>query len=348
VAHVANTRNEATASCSNRPLAQPRIKYCLRFCLCQPPSPLPSSPISPMSLAATLTPSQSVVPPQSPTLVHSHPLLSDDSPVGTRRRTPRSTPHRQEQTTSGGEPAPSYFARRNRLEIESHAGSRQTTANWDGSVRGHGARARVHNGANTVAEISPRSRKALNAIWDEQPTLAPAATPVFVVGPARGTQADAADLVTAIADGSAEPIAKETVSHILTTRWHKYSDEAIQAAIALSADADSPASGASHPYHTALRVLSAATHRLGQARREIEESRRVLAEKEEARKERAHALVKELAPSERDVARRVLASLFTDDDEDLHRIERKQSHIVRASTSFRVVSRPNAAGLVAI
>lgn len=40
--------------------------------------------------------------------------------------------------------------------------------------------------------------------------------------------------------------------------------------------------------------------------------------------------MKELQPSEQEVARRVLQSLFTDDNEDGHRIQRKQSHVVSA------------------
>ncbi|KAM6503983.1 hypothetical protein JOM56_000926 [Amanita muscaria] len=65
-----------------------------------------------------------------------------------------------------------------------------------------------------------------------------------------------------------------------------------------------------HPYHTALRVLSAAYHKLASAREELEENRRLLREKEGALKKRTQALVDELKPSEQEVARRILQSIF--------------------------------------
>ena len=58
------------------------------------------------------------------------------------------------------------------------------------------------------------------------------------------------------------------------------------------------------------------------------ESLRVIQEKERARKQRAEELMKELQPSERDIARRVMQSLFTDDDEGMHNVERSQSQMV--------------------
>lgn len=61
---------------------------------------------------------------------------------------------------------------------------------------------------------------------------------------------------------------------------------------------------------------------------ELEESRRVLQEKEIARKHRAEVLMTELQPSERDIARRVIQSIFTDDDEDRHQVRRQHSLMV--------------------
>ena len=119
-------------------------------------------------------------------------------------------------------------------------------------------------------------------------------------------------------------------SQILATQWHDYSDEAIQSAISAISVSESPASVSGHPYHTALRVLSSAVHNLTKVRREMEENLRVLQEKEYARRQRAHELMKELQHSERDIARRVVQSLFTDDDEGLHNVERSQSHMVRS------------------
>ena len=61
----------------------------------------------------------------------------------------------------------------------------------------------------------------------------------------------------------------------------------------------------------------------------MEESLRVIQEKEHARRQRAHELMKELQHPDRVIARRVVQSLFTDDDEGMHKVERSQSHMVR-------------------
>jgi hypothetical protein len=115
---------------------------------------------------------------------------------------------------------------------------------------------------------------------------------------------------------------------VLATKWHTYSDEAIQATISKLSPSDSPADTPIHPYHTALRVLSSAVNKLSRARLELEETRWTLREKEVAKKKRADEFVKELKPSDQEVARRVIQSLFTDDDENEHRVRRKRSVLV--------------------
>lgn len=117
-------------------------------------------------------------------------------------------------------------------------------------------------------------------------------------------------------------------AQVLATRWHEYSDEAIQSVISNFSVSESPAEVSSHPYHSALRVLSSALHNMSRVRLELEEQRRVLQEKELARRERADALMKELQPSEQDIARRVIQSIFTDADEAKHQIRRQQSLMV--------------------
>jgi hypothetical protein len=119
-------------------------------------------------------------------------------------------------------------------------------------------------------------------------------------------------------------------TRILSNPWHGYSDEAIQSAISSISVTESPASISGHPYQTSLRVLSSAVHNLTKIRREMGESLRVIQEKERARKQRAEELMRELQPSERDIARRVMQSLFTDDDEGMHHVERSQSQMVSA------------------
>lgn len=122
----------------------------------------------------------------------------------------------------------------------------------------------------------------------------------------------------------------EVTGRIVSTRWQEYSDEAIQSAISGFSASDSPASASSHPYHSVIRILSSAYHNLAKVRRQLEENRALLLQKEAERKARAEVLLEELQPSEQEIARRVLQSLFTDDDEGGHRIQRKQSHMVSA------------------
>jgi hypothetical protein len=108
-----------------------------------------------------------------------------------------------------------------------------------------------------------------------------------------------------------------------------YSDEAIQTTIANLNPSGSPADVVVHPYHTALRVLSLAVHNLSRVRLELEETRRVLREKESERKRKAEDLLKEMALSDLDVARRVIQSLFSDGEHE-QKVKRKQSVLVRS------------------
>ena len=128
-----------------------------------------------------------------------------------------------------------------------------------------------------------------------------------------------------------EGVAPSVTSQILTTKWHTYSDEAIQTPISKFSASESPADAPNYPYHTTLRILSSAVHNLSRVRLELEDTRKVLYEKELARRKRADELLKELEPSEQDVAKRFIQSLFTDDDENEHNVQRKQSVMVRPS-----------------
>jgi small G protein signaling modulator 3 len=283
---------------------------------------LPSIALN-MSLAI---PSSPTVPlPRSSAPVHAHPLLADDPPSGSRRRNVSKRQQQASKTTPSGtdvSTSDSYFVRKEQLDGDAHATLKHTSANWDGSMRGYST-SRVR-GANTVAETSPNARARLPIVWDDDSIE----VPLFVVGSSRDAAREATDLYSAVAEGHPN-LGRDAISTILSTQWHSYSDEAIQSAIsALSSHTDTPASGSSHPYHATIRVLSSASHHLSVKRAELKEERKVLQEKELARKERAEALIKELQISEREVARRVIQSLFTDDDEDYHMVQRKQSHIV--------------------
>jgi hypothetical protein len=248
--------------------------------------------------------------------VHSHPLLADDLPSRGRRSRPSSRQDQGDPPPADGANTrtPNYFTLKDRLDAKAQTGSSNGRANWDGSVRGYGKSDRAHTTRETSA-----SRQPLPTTWDRPPS--------FVVGSSKdrlsaGSTARTAELVAI--DG----LPTSAASRILSNPWHDYSDEAIQSAISAISVAESPASVSSHPYHTSLRVLSSAVHNLTKIRREMEESLRAIQEKERARKQRAEELMKELQASDRDIARRVMQSLFTDDDEGVHKVERSQSRMV--------------------
>ncbi|KAF8714245.1 hypothetical protein AX14_012861, partial [Amanita brunnescens Koide BX004] len=154
-----------------------------------------------------------------------------------------------------------------------------------------------------------------------------------------------------------KPDLDPVAARVLATKWHESSDDAVRAAASavstLLRDRDAHPDLNPNPnpnrgldmdrghgdgdgagdvdqgraYRAALRILSAAYHRLASAREELEESRRALREKEGAVRARAAAVLGELAmrPSEQDVARRIFQAIFTDDDEGLHDVRRRQS-----------------------
>jgi small G protein signaling modulator 3 len=252
---------------------------------------------------------------QATTPVHSHPLSAEDlSSRGRRTRVGQ----RKAETSSADTPSArtlNYFTLRDRLDASAQADSRHGNANLDGSVRGYGKVDR----ARTTRDSSA-TRQPLPTLWDQPPA--------FVVGSSKDhLSLNSMTRTTDLAE--IDGLLPGAASRILTNRWHDYSDEAIQSAISSICPSESPASISSHPYHLALRVLSSAVHNLTKIRREMEESLRVIQQKERARRQRAEELMKELQPSERDIAGRVMQSLFTDDDEGMHKVERNQSHSVR-------------------
>ncbi|KAG5650789.1 hypothetical protein H0H81_011040, partial [Sphagnurus paluster] len=251
------------------------------------------------------------------TPVHSHPLLPEDAPTRTRRS------GRGNQDTDPPRPTTSYFTLRAQLEAESPGGS-----SWDGSVRGYGKADRDKTLVGNAARKA--SSASLSGMWDRPNGTAP----LFTVGSSHDSASPASRasgfrnpdvLVTSELD--TELYGPGVTTQVLTTKWHECSDDAIQSAISNISVSDSPADVSSHPYHTALRVLSSALHNLSRVRVELEENRKVLQEKEIARRERADALLKELPSSEQDVARRVIQSIFTDPSESHHMVRRQQSFV---------------------
>ncbi|XP_006458949.1 hypothetical protein AGABI2DRAFT_217774 [Agaricus bisporus var. bisporus H97] len=166
--------------------------------------------------------------------------------------------------------------------------------NWDGSVRGYGH----HGRGKHRTDIREQDRPSISSLWDSQQQIGMSDSDRH--GP----------LVT---------------SHVLATRWHDCSDDAIEGAISKLTAMESPGDVVHHPYFTALRILASAYHRLLVVRQDLEEHRRGVQDKEDARRRRADELLHELQASDRDTARRVIQSIFTDDDEGVHRVQRKQS-----------------------
>lgn len=237
------------------------------------------------------------------TPVHSHPLSSVEDPAS-RGRARRGQPEADSQKPNSN--GNNYFTLKAKLEHDNST----HISNWDGSVRGYGkSESRKTEKDGSQLDTTPQGTSTR-------------ATPLFIVGSSRDPEI--------ILEGptDVEGISPAISSQVLATKWHIYTDEAIQSAIANLHPLESPANVPSHPYHTALRVLSSAVHSLSRARLEFEETRRVLQQKEVERRKRAEELLKELMPSEQEVARRVIQSLFTDDDEYGHKVKRKQSVLV--------------------
>jgi len=118
------------------------------------------------------------------------------------------------------------------------------------------------------------------------------------------------------------------IAHVLNTKWHECSDDAIEDAILTMISMEEPGSVVNHSYFTALRILSSAYSSMSYAWQDSQEYRCLVLEKETARKQRADDLLCEIQPSEREVARRVIQSIFTNDDEHSYRVQRQQSNRV--------------------
>ncbi|KAJ7595099.1 rab-GTPase-TBC domain-containing protein [Mycena floridula] len=248
---------------------------------------------------------------QSTTPVHSHPL-SEDIPTTNGRKS-------RGIRESESRPVSSYFALKAQLEKDAGDGP-----SWDGSVRGK----LVKKPSRDSFPIPQKPSSSLSVMFDAtaESSTPNRSAPLIIVGsplspsPALISEPDPA------------------TSQVLAIKWHEYSDEAIQAAISTLSASESPAEISSNPYHSALRVLSSALHNLSKVRLELEESRKVLQQKEVARRSRADELVKELQPSDQDIARRVIQSIFADDDEVVHNVRRQPSFMSLAESLSEAIA----------
>jgi len=243
------------------------------------------------------------------TPVQTHPLLTEEVTAtrGRRSRQPSAVP-------GEAKPKNDYFALKAQLEQDSASHA----ATWDGSVRGYG-----RSGPSRKPSGSPSSRKPPAASVFDSPSPVHQPPNLPASGPQENTLGlkSPPDFLITSEDDSLTPM--------LATRWHELTDEGIQGAIANVSMAGSYQTDIQR-YQAALRTLSAAYQSLCRTHLELEEKRRALVERETARRQRAEEFLKETQPSELDVAKRLFQSLFTDDDELKHRVQRKQSAVVRA------------------
>ncbi|PCH42541.1 TBC-domain-containing protein [Wolfiporia cocos MD-104 SS10] len=246
--------------------------------------------------------SNSSAPVSTPT--HSHPLLSDEGPSRSRRS-------RGKHSADDSRPAPDYFSLKAQLEHSAEEHTRHGShANWDGSVRGYGK-----GGKRKAAKPAP--------LIVVESTSGHIATP----------STDTYDSLSSLLSGQSEGEGTSTTdSDILLTKWHDMPDDMIDSAVSRYNDAAPQSSIPSYPYHNIIRALSSAVHNLSKMRRELEESRKLLQEKEAARQERTRLLLKELPASEQEVAKRILQSLFPDDDEEEHDVHKQHSLVSLAES----------------
>ncbi|EAU85238.2 small G protein signaling modulator 3 [Coprinopsis cinerea okayama7 len=250
------------------------------------------------------------------TPVHSHPLSPDEAPPSTRGRRTRGS----QGPGSEPRPASNYFTLKAQLEQDSHS-PRQS--NWDGSVRGYG-KADKNKTVDARGALSALAAQTLGSPSRTKtaPLLTPNADAVSSLVAPKIKLTPHPDLTTT-PEFDPEYIGHDVVSRITDTKWHEYSDDEIRSTIRNTVHTDSESPEA--PYYTTIRALSSAYHTLCRAHLELEETRRLINEKEAARRKRGEALLNELQPSEKDIARRVFQSIFTDDDEVQHQVKRKQS-----------------------
>ncbi|TRM64764.1 rab-GTPase-TBC domain-containing protein [Schizophyllum amplum] len=267
----------------------------------------------------------------SSTPVRSHPLSPDDIPSGSRSR--KSTRSSSQQLAAGAasdsaSSSASYFSLK--AHVEKDGGQ------WDGSVRGYSSQMKKSKSASA----SP-AHDRLKTMWDrpapllfvnQQPAplpLSPPRTP----RPGNVVPSDVFDVSEATA---------AIAPQVITTHWHDYSDEAIQASVSSFSEHDTPAEVSRHPYHSVIRVLSQALHNVTRARVELEESRRLLLEREEERQRRAQDFIQEMPPSDQEVARRMFEALYPEESGQVDQEEEEQEAnrhlLIRKQPSMRSLS----------
>ena len=283
--------------------------------------PTVTSPLR-ISLMGSPQPSSSTLAATTPTHL-SHPLSTEPTPGSSKSRRSRGRQGSDASRTASG-----YFTLKSQLQPDDATPTDGAT--WDGSVRGFGSR--------NVERLGGRDRDmpvpSISSLWDRSTSRQ---APTILVEQPDSSHPDAVKLPRKSIPFQLHKeylgLDKDATSEVLTTRWHRQSDQAIQSAISKLDFHDPSSDTARHPYHAALRILSSALSNMRKGYKALEDDRALLQEKEAARKARADQLLRELPPSERDVARRILQSLFPDDDEHVHQIQRRQSNLVSPISS---------------
>ncbi|KAI0648684.1 TBC-domain-containing protein [Trametes meyenii] len=230
------------------------------------------------------------------TPAHSHPLLDEEAPSSRGRRS-RGKPSEDSPRLS-----PDYFSLKAKLDDDAREQTRHTSANWDGSVRGYGKGSRRSAKPPPLIVVESSSEDTIGA----------------------NTTAKYEIVRDALPEHASGPFSPSATSKILSAPWHEYSDDALRSAVSKLSGEATEDSGPDHTCYAIMRVLSSAVHNLTRARQELEANRRVLMEREAARQERVNQLLRELQPSEKDIAQRILQSLFPNDDESTHQVHRIQ------------------------
>ncbi|KAJ3911896.1 GTPase activating rab protein [Lentinula edodes] len=261
----------------------------------------------------------------SSTPVDSHPLSPDEILSSSRSRRNRVSNY----STQNALPT-NYFTLK--AQLEQHQFDNDT---WDGSVRRLAKSDRQNSLDNEHFRANRPSLASTFYSDDFSPETITA--PLIIVG-SDDQHLPVNDIVDPTG-ASLQELAIDPVitSRVLTTKWHEYSDEAIQSAISSISISESPAEVSSHPYHSALRVLSAALHNLSKARLELEQSRKTLIEKENARRAKSEELAREMkSEKEREIARRVVKEIFGNNDveegEQRSRVRKQHSHMSLADS----------------
>ncbi|KAF8526214.1 rab-GTPase-TBC domain-containing protein [Hysterangium stoloniferum] len=240
--------------------------------------------------------------------VDSHPLSPEDL-ESTGRSTRRRPRRKVDKTQVDAKPLAGYFSFKQPPKSEdgtlkafahntytSHHTSR-ANVDWNGSVRGFAKRKPTEQHISKEhlqppeATVSTRA-STLSLVWD-RPSV-----PFFIVGSSKqvassdrslttppGTPLERPIFTLSPADGprrtTLHGLPARAASHVLSTPFHSLDDSRIQSAISdLSVLSEEEEVNVTHPYHSALRVLSEAVAKLSKARVELEQGRRVLLEKQ--------------------------------------------------------------------